>query len=118
MSQMSTVGSQIGNAWGSLRQGNHNEALTAFETILKDAPRNVDAYYGLGLAQMKAGQESKAIETFQKALETAQELLQAIRGQMGGTDSQNSIETTEDDRYMMLTRMIRQRLMEMGVQTH
>jgi len=110
---MSTVGSQIGKAWGNLRQGNHDEALSTFETILKDAPKNVDAYYGLGLAQMKAGQESKAIETFQKALETAQELLQAIRGQMGGTN----IETIEDDRYMMLLRMIQQRLNEMGVQT-
>ena len=102
----------IGEAWGKLREGQSDGAIAGFEKVLQSAPNNVDAYYGLGLALRAKGQEADAIEAFQKAKEHAATLLEAIRSQVG---AENSLETTEDDRYMMLSRMIRQRLVELGV---
>ncbi|GAB4508538.1 MAG: hypothetical protein OHK0046_01270 [Anaerolineae bacterium] len=106
---------QIGKAWGELREGNVEGAITGFDSALNTVPNNVDAHYGLGLAFRKAGRDADAIETFQKALELSKQMLEAIRSQIGGDDHHNSLATTDDDRYMMLGRMIRQRLAELGV---
>lgn len=103
---------QIGDAWGKLRDGQFDTAISGFEKVLQTAPNNVDAYYGLGLALREKKQDADAVEAFQKAKEHAANLLEAIRSQVG---TENSLETTEDDRYMMLSRMIRQRLAELGV---
>jgi len=109
--QGSQVETHIGDAWNHLREGRQSEAISGFEKVLTQIPNNVDAHYGLGLALRANGQEAQAVESFQKGLDHANAMLEAIRSQVG---SENSLETTEDDRYMMLTRMLKQRLAELG----
>jgi tetratricopeptide (TPR) repeat protein len=118
MSQQNTS-NQIGQAWGLSRQGKHREAVTEFERIASTAPDSVDAHYGLGLAQRGLGNKTAAIEAFREAQRLAQNELARLRG--GGTvnpeDAQapsNDLNSTEDDRYLMLVRMIAQRLAELG----
>lgn len=113
MSKNSTVDAQVGQAWDLLRQGKPQEAINSFEKVLQSIPNNVDAHYGLGLAQRASGQNADALETFEKASEIAAQMLEAIRSQVGGDDAANSLETTEDDRYMMLSRMLQQRVAEL-----
>lgn len=115
MATGSSVEAQIGKAWGELRDGQVDAAITGFDSALLSVPNNVDAHYGMGMAQRAAGKEADAVQSFQKALEIATQMLDAIRSQVGGDDAHNSLQTSEDDRYMMLSRMIRQRLKELGV---
>ena len=114
MSQESEVAIALRNSWDMIRHGNYEDAISTLNDIINEVPNYVDAYYGLGLARRNLGQEAQAIEAFQRALEISQELLSEIRSQYGGDDTTSSLETTEDDRYMMLQRMIGQRLNELG----
>ena len=110
-----TADAQVGAAWAQLRNGQHDEAITGFEKVLQMIPNHVDAHYGLGLALRETGREADAVESFQKALEIAQGMLDMLRSQAGTSDpSFNELGSTEDDRYMMLTRMSKQRLAELG----
>jgi tetratricopeptide (TPR) repeat protein len=102
--------SLIGRAWGAHRAGNNNEAIRDFEQVLKSDRENVDAYYGLGLAQRGAGQYAAARTSF----ETARDLAQQKKDVLQGGKQENNLETLEDDRYMMLLRMIGQRLEELS----
>jgi Tfp pilus assembly protein PilF len=107
---------QIGRAWGMHREGRHMDAIKEFEQAIQVAPHSVDAYYGLGLAQRANGQETQAVESFKKSLDIATKKLQAIR-ELDDVDGDipNNLVTLEYDRYMMLKRMIAQRLAELGV---
>lgn len=117
MAQQSNVGQEIGSAWAAHREGNQDEALKGFDQAISRQPDSVDAHYGRGLALRKLGKDNEALESFQKALQLAQDALAALRkvaetsGQLGGG---NDLGSTEDDRYMMLIRMLKQRIAEMG----
>jgi tetratricopeptide (TPR) repeat protein len=100
----------IGKAWGAHRAGNNTEAIRDFEQVLKADKENVDAYYGLGLAQRAQGQYAAAKTAFEKALQFAQQKKVALQG----VKQENNLETQEDDRYMMLIRMLNQRLEELS----
>lgn len=105
------VSSQIGQAWNYHRQGNNKEAIAEFESAIRTAPENVDAYYGLGLAQRAAGDQLAASDSFSKAHSLAKTRLAALHS---GESVGNDLQSSEDDRYLMLVRMIGQRLAEMG----
>lgn len=88
----------IGDAWSVHRSGNNSEAISKFSQVLTTVPDNVDALYGLGLAQDANGDKRAAAESFQKALTI-----------LGETTPEGK---EERDRYMMLTRMLNQRIAE------
>ena len=111
------VGSPIAEAWVLLRRDRPDEAAAAFDSIVQKESENVDAHYGKGLALRAAGKSDAAVEVFQKTLQLSRKLLADVRSQYGVSDMASSLETTEDDRYMMLDRMICQRLAELGVET-
>jgi tetratricopeptide (TPR) repeat protein len=112
------VAAQIGKAWGAHREGRQAEAISEFMRIVKEAPDSVDAYYGLGLAQRSDGQNEAAINSFKTAYDLAKE----AQGKFGVTSDVAQTQREDnllrnvgyDDRYMMLRRMIRQRLAELG----
>jgi tetratricopeptide (TPR) repeat protein len=116
MSNDTTV-SQIGHAWGFLRQGQPDAAIKEFEKILQNEPDNIDANYGMGLAQRGTGQYQAAVKHFQHGLEIVDQNDSAgrIAREAAANDFQTERikpNTAEDDRYMMLTRMLKQRLAE------
>lgn len=89
----------LGNAWAAHRLGNQDAAINGFQQILKTSPNQIDALFGLGLAQRNAGQREAAAATFKKCEEQVDSIL---------------AENPHEDRYMMLKRMIGQRLHEMN----
>jgi tetratricopeptide (TPR) repeat protein len=111
------IDAQLNTAWGYHRQGQNDVAIAEFEKALAAAPDSIDARYGIGLALRASGQEARAVEVFQKAYEAAKEALRAVRAvaeAQGVVVSGNDLSNPEDDRYMMLVRMISQRLTELG----
>jgi len=116
MSTMHTE-ERIGEAWRLHRSGNNQGAIEMFEDVLAKTPKNLDALYGLGLARRANGNNKGAIEAFHAALERAQEGLAAIdtASVVDGHHGTNDLDTYEDDRFLMLQRMINQRLAELGV---
>lgn len=121
MAQQSNVSQEIGNAWAAHREGKQDEALRGFEQVINRQPDSVDAHYGMGLVLRKLGKDNEALQSFERGLELAQDALAALRkvaetsGQVGGG---NDLGSTDDDRYMMLIRMLKQRVTEMGGSTN
>lgn len=111
---------RIGEAWRLHRDGNNAEAIRVFKEIIQKAPESVDAHYGLGLAYKASNDNASAADAFQKALSLAQDAYKAVRTTSGaeGNAAVNDLNTIEDDRFMMLTRMLRQRLADVGVNTN
>jgi tetratricopeptide (TPR) repeat protein len=99
---------RIANAWKQHRLGSNDDAIQAFREVLNGNPGDLDALYGLGLAQRANGNIDESIETFNKALSISQEGIDVNSGN-------NNLNTTEDDRFMMLHQMISQRLEELAV---
>jgi tetratricopeptide (TPR) repeat protein len=89
---------QLGAAWAQHLQGKNDAAIEGFERILREAPSNIDAYYGLGLANRASGRPEKAVEYFQKSLTLVKEAIEQGPGQ---------------NRLAMLLRMTNQRLAEL-----
>lgn len=83
----------VSQAWRYQRDGQATSAIAEFERILKQDANNIDANYGMGLAQRSAGKFEESNKCFKRALE----LIEA-----GETS----------DRSMMLGRMLKQRLAE------
>jgi Flp pilus assembly protein TadD len=106
---------RIGEAWQLHRMNNNPAAITIFQEILDKNPKDIDALYGLGLAQRAYGENNAAIDTFEQALEVAQNGLKAFDNSLmlDGKVS-NSPNTDQDDRFLMLSTMIKQRLAELG----
>ena len=50
-----TIASQVGRAWRYQREGQADSAVKEFEKILRQDPDDIDANYGMGLAQRSAG---------------------------------------------------------------
>lgn len=116
---MSTLHSseRIGEAWRMHRDGNNDQAISIFKEIIQTAPSSVDAYYGLGLSFKASGDMASAADAFQKSLDLAQQALNAVKttSDAEGHHGSNDLDTNEDDRFMMLTRMLKQRLEDVGV---
>ena len=111
---------RIGEAWRLHRDGNHAEAIQAFKEIIQKAPDSVDAHYGMGLAYKAMNDNASAADAFQKSLSLAEEAYKAVRTTAGaeGHTGSNDLATNEDDRFMMLTRMLRQRMADVGVKSN
>jgi tetratricopeptide (TPR) repeat protein len=106
------VEERVGEAWKQHRMGNNPAAIEIFEEILKQRPDHIDALYGLGLSRRANGETAWAIEAFKKALMLATEALNTEE-KTGGAFKGNNLESYDTDRYMMLSRMIKQRLAEL-----
>lgn len=105
---------RIGEAWSLHRAGKNVEAIRIYDEILRKAPKNIDALYGMGLAKRAESDLDGAVNAFQQALDLAKSGLDAtdttatIDGHLGA----NNLDSYEDDRFLMLRRMIQQRLEE------
>lgn len=113
-----SIDTQIGRAWRLQRGGQAENAVQEFERILKQAPDDIDALYGMGLAKRTINRKAEAAPYFQKALDlietgdlTGKRLREEHVGDIGERVKPNS---ADEDRYMMLTRMLKQRLSELG----
>ncbi len=98
----------IGDAWEAMRNGNPKGAQETFRRVLNDDNENIDAHYGLGLALRAAGDKVSAKSSFETSLRICERELAAIRK----GERANDLMTTRDDRYMMLIRMLGQRIAE------
>ncbi len=98
---MAAKTSPLGHAWALHREGRNEQALAEFDRILREAPNDIDANFGLGLTQRALGRFDQAIEAFQK---TKQLILKSTQ-EIGG---ENRIE----DRWAMLLKMCDQRIAE------
>jgi tetratricopeptide (TPR) repeat protein len=101
------IATDIGRAWGYHREGKFDAAIGEFERILKMDANNIDANYGMGLAQRRAGKNENAVKYFQKAAQLVDAAILA-RNHIPGERNM-----PDDDRYMMLARMLQQRLSEL-----
>ena len=105
--------SNVSNAWRYQREHQASTAVTEFEKILKQDTNNIDALFGLGLALRDSGKKEEAIGQFQQVLELVESAALARRPASTGEDEIRVPNTADDDRYMMLARMIKQRLAEL-----
>lgn len=110
----SNLAERIADAWHQHRQGQDDAAIKAFEAIVKSNPDDIDANYGLGLAQKAAGQQAAAIATFQRTLQMVQDARQTYTTSRNQEHHEDNIKTPEDDRFQMLYRMVNQRLTELN----
>ena len=115
---MSTMASaeRIGAAWRLHRDGDNSGAVRMFQDIIASTPDSVDARYGLGLAQKALGDNGAAADSFRQALSITEQALSAVQlaSQAEGHHGDNDLDTNFDDRYMMLTRMLNQRVNEVS----
>ncbi len=115
---MSTLPSaeKIGRAWRMHREGDNRGAIAAFEDVIAVSPDSVDAHYGMGLALKASGELEAAVDSFSRALSITEQALSAVQveSQAEGQHGANDLETNYDDRYMMLTRMLQQRIEDLS----
>lgn len=107
---------KIGRAWRLHRDGDNRGALRLFEEVIAASPDSVDAHYGMGLAYKASGDFSEASASFQQALNVTEQALSAVQmeARAEGQHGSNDLESNIDDRYMMLTRMLKQRIEDVG----
>jgi Flp pilus assembly protein TadD len=98
---VSRENSPLGQAWRSHVTGRDEVALNEFEKIANASPDDMDALYGLGLAQRSAGKGDEAIASFQRIM--------AVLAQQSTEDED------ERNRLEMLRRMVLQQLEFLGV---
>ena len=115
MSTMALI-EKIGQAWRLHREGDNSGAIRMFDSILSGNPENVDALYGLGLAYKAMNDHRAAADAFRQALDNTERALSAVQitSHAEGHLGDNDLDTDFDDRYMMLTRMLKQRLEDVG----
>ena len=113
MSSKPSNTSNVSNAWRYQREHQASTAVTEFEKILNQDAHNIDALYGLGLALRDSGKKEAAVEKFQQVLELVESAAVARRPVLTGQEEVRLANTPDDDRYMMLARMIKQRLTEL-----
>jgi tetratricopeptide (TPR) repeat protein len=108
---------RLGEAWRHHRDGNNEQAITIFKDIIHMAPENVDAHYGLGLSYKASSDMASAADAFQKALNFAEHAYNAVKttSEAEGHHGANDLDTSDDDRFMMLSKMLKQRLEDVGV---
>ena len=115
MASMASV-EKVGQAWRLHRDGDNDGAIRMFESLVAANPENVDALYGLGLAHKATGDNAAAASAFGQALGMTESALAAVKttSHTEGNLGDNDLGTNIDDRYMMLTRMLSQRLEDVG----
>jgi tetratricopeptide (TPR) repeat protein len=135
--QREQLGERVGEAWRLHRYGDNQAALDIFEDLSFDAPADIeenflddleknqrdaiiaewvnyiDALYGFGLATRTEGNEEKAVKIFRRALSYTDKVLAALGVRDIATGS-NELDSFADDRFIMLRRMITQRMEELG----
>ncbi|MDQ7025978.1 MAG: hypothetical protein Q9P44_10515 [Anaerolineae bacterium] len=107
---------RIGEAWRMHRSGNNPASINLFEEILAKTPKHLDALYGLGLARRANNDNSGAQEAFETAYQLAQDALDAEDeiSAVDGRHGANNLDSYDDDRFLMLQIMIKQRLAEVS----
>jgi len=107
---------KVGQAWRQHRGGDNDSAIRLFQDIVRANPENVDACYGLGLSHKAIGENDAAAAAFRQALSVTEKALSAVEvtSHAEGHTSGNDLGTNIDDRYMMLTRMLKQRIEDVG----
>lgn len=113
MALQSPANELLTHAWNCQREGRSDAAITEFQKIIQQYPKDIDANYGLGLAQKAVGQNEAAIATFRVALELINQSKQAYEASRDRSAETENIKTPEDDRFQMLARMVNQRLTEL-----
>ena len=115
---MSTLPSaeKIGRAWRMHRDGDQQGAIRAFDEVIAKSPDNVDAYYGLGLAYKTAGDQQSAADSFKQALANIEDTRSDAPETSGAVVplAGNDLEIKFIGRQMMLSRMLRQRIADVG----
>ncbi len=86
----------ISEAWKAHRAGHQDDAIKRFNDVLSEDPKNLDALYGMGLAQRAVDDPLGAKATFSKLQKLLTELMEA---EDGGRS-----------RYQMTARMVKQQL--------
>ena len=89
---------EIGEAWKAHRQGFQDTAIQQFREILDRDPGNLDALYGLGLAEKAAGNEAEAKQIFLH-----------LQAQIDGVSAEEAASGTPG-RYFMLANMVKQQI--------
>ena len=110
MASENNASSLVAQAWNYHREGKAAAAVAEFEKVVQQYPQDIDANYGLGLSQKAAGQTAAAINTFKHTLEIISESQKKEDAQRNVDDE--NVRTPEDDRLLMLQRMVNQRLAE------
>lgn len=107
---------KIGQAWRMHRDSDNDSAIRMFNDILATHPESVDALYGLGLSYKASGENAEAARAFERALGITESALSAViqTSHAEGHQHGNDLETDFDDRYMMLSRMLKQRFEEVS----
>ncbi|PKO96732.1 MAG: hypothetical protein CVU12_03910 [Bacteroidetes bacterium HGW-Bacteroidetes-7] len=59
----------LANASNLLNEGKNPESITAFKKVLAVDPKNVDAYFRMGVAESRLENEAGALAAFEKAIE-------------------------------------------------
>ncbi|MBZ0299807.1 MAG: tetratricopeptide repeat protein [Anaerolineae bacterium] len=113
MATQSPVSDLLSRAWNYQRDGRSDAAITEFQKIIQQYPKDIDANYGLALAQKAVGQKEAAVATFRVALDLIDQSKQAYEASRERTADTDNIKTPEDDRFQMLDRMVKQRLAEL-----
>jgi tetratricopeptide (TPR) repeat protein len=113
MSSQNSNAERVGQAWNHHREGRNDASIAEFEAILKQNPGDIDATYGLGLAQRAAGRKQAAVESFQRALQLVNQAKEAYQSARNHSQTESNVKTPEDDRFQMLSRMVQQRLSEL-----
>ena len=98
MSSQNNVAERVGQAWHHHREGRNDAAVAEFETILRQDPNDIDANYGLALAQRAAGRTEAARTAFQNTLRLVEQANQAYTATRN-EPSDNNVKTPEDDRF-------------------
>lgn len=88
----------VARAWQLHRDGRQNDAINGYEAVLRAAPDNIDAEYGLGLAQRSANMKEAALESFTRA------------NKLIARELENNPTIS---RFQMLQRMTQQRISEL-----
>ncbi len=114
MADRGSVTERIGQAWTYLRDKRYDAALAEFESILNKNPDDIDANYGLGLAQKALGQAEAAAVSFRKSLALVEQARKEYERTRAEAHPHDNLKTPEDDRFTMLIRMTNQRLSEVS----
>ena len=107
----SNVDDQVRRAWQQQRAGDSRAAVDAFAQIVKSHPDDIDARYGLGLSLKSAGNPDEAISSFRSALQLVEEG-QRVEGEKQTSGEDDRLRSPEDDRLIMLSLMLTQRIGE------
>jgi tetratricopeptide (TPR) repeat protein len=105
---MADVNLFISAGWAAHRSGQNDDAIQQFESALSLDNENIDAYYGIGLAERARRRLPEATAAFEKSMQLTQAKLAVTQPE----STVSAVDVPDIDRYMMLVRMISQRISE------